>query len=103
MRTRYRKILVVAALTALALTAIFASAADAATPAPPYQDFAGCQSEAENEFIGICEKIELTGGHISFGNRVIPVSNTILLRGGSEALTGNFVFNDEGGIIPARQ
>jgi hypothetical protein len=103
MRTRYRKILVAAALTALALTAVFASAANAATPAPPYQDFAGCPSEAENEFIGTCEKIEFTGGHISFGSRNIPVSSTILFRGGSESLTGNFVFNNEGGIIPTRQ
>ena len=46
MRTRYRKILVAAALTALALMAIFASAANAATPAAPYQDFAGCPSRS---------------------------------------------------------
>jgi hypothetical protein len=103
MRTRYRKILVAAALTALALTAIFASAANAATPAPPYQDFAGCPSEAENESINTCEKIEFTGGHITFGNREVPVSNTIALRGGVEVGTGNFVFNNEGGIAPVRQ
>jgi hypothetical protein len=103
MRTRYRKILVAAALTALALTAIFASAANAATPAPPYQDFAGCPSEAENELIGFCEMIEFTGGHISFGNRDIPISNTITLRGGTEIFSGDFVFNGEGGIVPVRQ
>ncbi|HEY0279072.1 MAG TPA: hypothetical protein VGC32_12465 [Solirubrobacterales bacterium] len=103
MRTRYRKILVTAALTALALTAVFASAANAATPAPPYQDFAGCPSEAENEFIGICEKVEFTGGNISFGSRNIPISSTMVLRGGSESLTGDFVFNGEGGLTAARQ
>jgi hypothetical protein len=103
MRTRYRKILVAAALTALALTAIFASAANAATPAPPYEDFAGCPNQAENQFIGVCEKVEFTGGHISFGSRDIPITNTMLLRGGIESITGNFVFNSEGGIIPARQ
>ncbi len=103
MRTRYRKILVAAALTALALTAIFASAANAATPAPPYQDFAGCPSEAENPEVAVCQKFEFTGGHITFGNRQVPVTNTIILRGGIEQETGNFVFNNEGGMIPAQQ
>jgi hypothetical protein len=103
MRTRYRKILVAAALTALALTAIFASAANAATPAPPYQDFAGCPSEAEQEFIGECLRYEFTGGHIGLGNRDIPITKTIALRGGIEQETADFLFNSEGGIVPARQ
>ncbi|HEY2054270.1 MAG TPA: hypothetical protein VGH14_10080 [Solirubrobacterales bacterium] len=103
MRTRYRKILVAAALSALASMAILASAADAATPVAPYQDFAGCPSAAENEFIGECLKYEFTGGHIGLGNRDIPVSNTIVLRGGIEQETANFLFNSEGGLIPARQ
>jgi hypothetical protein len=103
MRTRYRKILVAAALTALALTAIFASAANAATPAPPYQDFAGCPSEAENPEVAQCQKYEFNGGHITFGNRQVPITNTITLRGGIEAQSGNFVFNGEGGMIPAQQ
>jgi hypothetical protein len=103
MRTRYRKILVAAALTALALTAIFASAANAATPAPPYQDFAGCPSEAEQPFIGVCVKDEFTSGHIGVGNREIPITNTIVLRGGIEQETANFLYNSEGGIVPARQ
>lgn len=103
MRTRYRKILVAAALTALALTAIFASAANAATPAPPYQDFAGCPSEAENPFVGDCIKYEFTGGHIGIGNREIPVTSPIVLRGGIEQETLDFIANSEGGIVPARQ
>jgi hypothetical protein len=103
MRTRYRKILVAAALTALALTAIFATAANAATPAPPYQDFAGCPSEAENPEVAQCQKYEFTGGHINFGNRQVPVTNAITLRGGIEAESGNFVFNDEGGMTAAQQ
>jgi hypothetical protein len=103
MRTRYRKILVAAALTALALTAIFASAANAATPAPPYQDFAGCPSTAENPFVGDCVKYDFTGGQIGFGNRVIPVTSPIVLRGGTEQETSNFLNNGEGGIVPVRQ
>lgn len=103
MRKRHRKILVAAVLSALASMAILASAANAATPAPPYEDFAGCPAETENEFINTCEKVEFTGGQISFGNRNVPVSNTIVLRGGIEAGTGNFVANDEGDIVPVRQ
>jgi hypothetical protein len=102
MRSRYRKILV-AAGAALASMALLAAAAQAAPPAPPYQDFAGCPSEAENQFIASCEKFEITGGHLTLGKRVVPVTNPIVLRGGFEQETGNFVFNSEGGIVPVRQ
>lgn len=103
MRTRYRKILVAAALSALASMALLASAAEATTPAPPYEDFAGCPSRAENPFVGECIKFEFTGGHIGIGNREIPVTNPIILRGADEQETGNFLFNSEGGIVPVQQ
>jgi hypothetical protein len=103
MRKRHRKILVAAALTALASMAIIASAANAATPAPPYQDFAGCPSFAENPFVGDCVKYEFTAGHIGFGNRQVPVTNPIVLRGGTEQETSNFLNNGEGGIVSVRQ
>lgn len=102
MRTRYRKILV-AAGTALASMALLASAADAATPAPPYQDFAGCQTHAENPFVAECIKFTFSGGHIGFGNREVPVTNPIVLRGGYEQINGDFVYNAEGGIVPVKQ
>jgi hypothetical protein len=103
MRKRHRKILIAAALTALASMAIFASAANAATPAPPYQDFAGCPNQAEQQFVGECIKYELTGGHIGFGKREIPISKTIILRGAIEQETENFLHNSEGGIVPVQQ
>jgi hypothetical protein len=102
MRKRYRKILVAAGAT-LASMALLASVAGATPPAAPYKDFAGCPNAAENEFIASCEKLELTGGHISFGSRDIPITNTIQVRGGFESVTGGYVFNSEGGIIPVRQ
>jgi hypothetical protein len=102
MRTRYRKILVAAGAT-LASMALLASAADAATPAPPYEDFAGCPSRAENHFVAECIKYTFSGGEIGFGNREVPVTNPIVLRGGSEQITGNFISNDEGGIVPVKQ
>jgi hypothetical protein len=102
MRSRYRKILV-AAGTALASMALLASAAQATPPKPLYQDFAGCPSEAENPFVADCVKYEYTGGHIGFGNREIPITNPIVLRGATEQETENFLFNKEGGIVPVRQ
>jgi hypothetical protein len=103
MRTRYRKILVAAALTALASMALLASVANAATPPAPYQDFAGCPSPAENDAVASCEKLEFTGGHISFGNRDMPITSPIVMSGAFEQVTGNYLFNAEGGIRPVRQ
>lgn len=103
MKLRHRRIFIAAALVALASMAALASIALAAKPAPPYEDFAGCPSEAEQPFIGDCLKYEFTGGHIGFGNREIPVTSPIVLRGGAEQETGNFLYNSEGGITPARQ
>jgi hypothetical protein len=103
MRTRYRKILVAAVLSALASMAILASAAEAATPAPPYEDFAGCPSRAENEFVASCIKYTFSGGKIGIGKREIPITNPIVLRGGFEQETGEFLNNGEGGMIPAKQ
>lgn len=102
MRSRYRKILI-AAGAALASMALLASAAQAEKPAPPYEDFAGCPSKAEQPFVADCIKYEFTGGHIGFGNREIPITNPITLRGGFEQETVNFLYNSEGGIIPVQQ
>ena len=103
MRTRYRKILVAAALTALALTAIFATAANAATPPAPYQDFAGCTSQKEDETVAQCIKYVFESGHLKLGSKSIQVTNPIVLRGAYQQSTGNFLFNSEGGIVPVRQ
>lgn len=102
MRTRYRKILVAAGAT-LASMALLASAAEAAKPAPPYEDFAGCQSHAENPFVASCIKYTFSSGKIGIGSREIPVTNPIVLRGGYEQITGDFVHNAEGGIVPTKQ
>ncbi|MGH2939789.1 MAG: hypothetical protein ACRDPE_16890 [Solirubrobacterales bacterium] len=103
MKLRHRRIFIAAALVALASMAMLASAASAAKPASGYADFAGCPSPAENPFIAECLKLEFTGGHIGLGKRDIPITNTITLRGGYEQETGDFLFNSEGGLVPARQ
>lgn len=102
MRTRYRKILV-AAGSALASMALLASAAEA-TPVPaPYQDFSGCPSSAESEFIAFCFKYEFSGGHFQLGKKNIPVTHPIIFRGGERFETGEFLGNGEAGIVPAAQ
>lgn len=103
MKLRHRRIFIVVALVALASMAALASAASAAKPASPYEDFAGCPSPAEQPFVGDCLKWEFFGGQIGFGNREIPVTIPIILRGGIEQETANFLYNSEGGIVPVKQ
>jgi hypothetical protein len=102
MRKRYRKILIAAGAT-LASMALLASAADAAVPAPPYQDFAGCQSEFENEHVASCVKVNFADGHLKLGKRNIPITSPFTLRGDLEQGTQQFNYNSEGGITPVRQ
>ncbi len=102
MRTRYRKILVAAGAT-LASMALLASAAEATTPAPPYEDFAGCPSKAETPVVATCIKFTFDSGSIGIGKREVPVTNPIVLRGGTEQITGKFIHNSEGGIVPVQQ
>jgi hypothetical protein len=102
MKLRHRRIFIAAALVALTAMAALASIATA-KPAPGYEDFAGCPSRAEQPFIAVCVKDEFTAGHINLGNREIPVTNPIVLRGGIEQETENFLYNAEGGIVPLRQ
>jgi hypothetical protein len=102
MRTRYRKILV-AAGAALASMAMLASAAEATPPPAPYQDFAGCPSEAESDVVAFCFKYEFSGGHLQLGKKNIPVTKTIVFRGGERFVTGAFLGNSEAGIVPVQQ
>lgn len=102
MRTRYRKILV-AAGSALASMALLAPAAEA-TPVPaPYQDFSGCPSSAESDFVAFCFKYEFSGGHFQLGKKNIPVTTPIIFRGGERYVTGEFLGNSEAGIVPVAQ
>ena len=100
---KHLRVLTATAGAALASLALIAPAAQAVPPAAPYEDFAGCPSPAENEIIATCNKFVFDGGHLQLGERNIPITAPITMRGGLEQITGNFVHNDEGGIIPAQQ
>jgi len=99
---RHLGVLLTVVGTALAFLAV-ASAAQATPPAAPYQDFAGCPSPAEDDTVAFCLKTVTDGGHIQFGKKNVPITNPIVLRGGLSQLTGSFVANSEGGIVPVRQ
>jgi hypothetical protein len=88
------------AITALAL---FASAAEAATPAPGYERFAGCPSSAENPSVTGCIRSVISGGHFKMGNKNVPITNPIALTGGVNSELGGFVAAPEGGLTSVKQ
>ncbi|HET6997568.1 MAG TPA: hypothetical protein VFI03_03180 [Solirubrobacterales bacterium] len=100
---RHRRLFAATAGAALASLALLAPAVQAAPPAAPYQDFAGCPSPTEDEFVATCLKFEFTGGHFELGKRDVPVTNPIVLRGGQKSITGEFAGNSEAGIVPVQQ
>src|SRR3954471_16191053 len=54
-------------------------AASAATPAPGYQEFAGCPSDGS---VFICQHVTISGGYLKLGKVTTPVSKTLELTGG---------------------
>jgi hypothetical protein len=80
-----------AALLALAL----APAANAATPAPGYTQFAGCPSPAEVPIVFACQRVHIEGGHVQMGKKDTPIENPMDLVAGTTS-EGQFV----GGVFP---
>jgi hypothetical protein len=89
------------AITALIL--LFASAAQAATPVPGYERFAGCPSSAENSSVTGCIRSVISGGHFKMGNKNVPITNPISLTGGVNSELGGFVATPDGGLTPVKQ
>lgn len=89
-----------AALTALVLTA---PAANAATPAPGYERFAGCPSPAEVPTVLLCTRTVIDGGHFQMGNKDVPIKKPMTLSGGVDAETGELIYNSKGGLTPVKQ
>jgi hypothetical protein len=93
---------VVTALFA-ALMAMTASAAFAATPAPGYEQFKGCQTHAENPNSFICVHSVIKSGHFKMGNKDVPITNPITMTGNLDVEGENFGANSEGGLKPVKQ
>jgi hypothetical protein len=88
----------------VAAIAMLAPAAQAATPAPGYENFAGCPSpKTENPAITSCLRSVITGGHFKMGNKTVPITNPIELSGGTDPEGEGFDYSPAGGLQPAKQ
>lgn len=86
-----------------ACSALFGGIAQAATPAPGFEQFAGCPSPAENPTITSCIRSTITGGHFKMGSKDVPISKPMVLSGGwNEELKG-FSYTSKGGLTPVKQ
>lgn len=88
---------------ALLAVALLAPIAQADTPKAGYTQFAGCPSKAENPAVEICLRSVITGGHFQMGNKDVPITNPIVISGGTEAGFEGFLANSKGGMAPAKQ
>jgi hypothetical protein len=87
----------------VALAAIVAGGAQAATPAPGYEQFRGCQTPAENPKSEECIHSVIKSGHFQMGNKDVPISNPITLTGNLDEEGENFGANSEGGMQKVKQ
>jgi len=72
----------IAGLVAAVVVAMMAPAAQAATPAPGYGQFANCPSPAENPAVVACATGTVKGGHFQMGSKDVPITNPMTLSGG---------------------
>src|SRR5881394_230466 len=89
--------------TAIVALAFLVPAASAKEPAAGYTQFAGCPSPEENPKIELCLRNVITGGHFQMGKKDVPITNAIVLSGGSDVNFENFAANSKGGLIPVQQ
>lgn len=87
----------------LALAALSAPAAQATTPAPGYENFAGCPSPAENPQVVFCFRATIKSGHFQMGSKNVPITKPIVLSGGLEHGSAAFTATNQGGLSKARE
>jgi hypothetical protein len=95
--THLRKLLL-AAVAAVVAVAMAAPAAQAATPAPGFEQFAGCPSPEENPELQGCIRSTITGGFFKLGNKKVPITKPITLSGGIKGDLTGFSANSKGGL-----
>lgn len=103
MKSKLSGKLLVAAMAAITAMAVLVPAAQAKTPAPGYEKFAGCPSPEENPKIEGCIHSTVTGGHFKMGNKDVPITNPIVVSGGVEDELKGFSYNSKGGMPPVKQ
>lgn len=97
---RFKPIAILIAAVATAILAL-APAAQATTPAPGYERFAGCPSPAEAP-VFVCERAVIDGGHFKMGSKDVPLVNPITLSGGILEDT-SIGATSKGGLTPVKQ
>ena len=101
MSKRFSRLLA-AAVASLAAVALAAPVAQAATPAPGYEQFKGCPAKAEFPGVIACTHAVIKGGHFQMGSKDVPIENDIHVRGGILA-NGALVATPEGGLEHVKQ
>ncbi len=98
----FRKLLtpIAAFIMLAALTPTTAGATK--TPAPGYEQFAGCPDPGAVPTIETCFRTVISGGVLQMGGVEIPIENPITLSGGVTG-SGEFVSSSKGGLLPAKQ
>jgi hypothetical protein len=102
---RFARLLVAVAGLVLAF-AMLSPVAQAETPNPGYEQFAGCPSPfTENASVKTCVEAVITGGNFKMGNKNVPIEKPIRLAGGVNNILapGPLFFNSEGGLSKAKQ
>ncbi len=101
MKSKHFSVLVLAVGAAL-LMALFASSAQAKTPDKGYEQFAGCPSPEENSTVFFCLNNVIKSGNLKIGNKNTPIEKPISLSGGVN-FAGEFFYNSKGGLSKAKQ
>jgi hypothetical protein len=92
-----------AVFAALVAMAMVVPAAQAATPAPGYTQFAGCPSPEENPATQVCLRAVIKSGNFKMGSKNVPISKPMTMSGGLDAELHNFSANSKGGFPPVQQ
>lgn len=101
-KTKHRARWLSVAATALAI-AVLAPAAQAATPAPGFEQFTGCPTPAEAPTVELCIHSTIKSGHFQLGSKDVPIENPIPLTGGTDAEFENFAATSQGGLKQVKQ
>lgn len=78
-------------------------AAQADTPNPGFEGFAGCPSSSENPNSEICTRTVITGGSFQMGSKTVPITKPMTIVAGSDAEFNGFYTNSKGGMSKTAQ
>jgi hypothetical protein len=95
--------LTAAAVAAVAALAMLVPAAQADTPRPGYERFAGCPSKAENPEVVFCSHAKIKSGHFQMGNKDVPIENPMTLTWGTDFEQQKYLVNSKGGLSKVKQ